>query len=101
MVQSRTYSLSRFRRLPHQLYRGRLNCEGPKGLITEVVGAALSRRLKNPYLKGGDYAMKRFVIREVETLKTTAAMYGDCMVACCEVEPGVWVCCDDINIGIG
>jgi hypothetical protein len=38
--------------------------------------------------------MKRFVIREVETLKTTAAMYGDCLVDCCQdIFTGEWYCC--------
>lgn len=31
--------------------------------------------------------MKKLMVREVETLKTTASMYG----CWCEVEPGVWV----------
>lgn len=40
--------------------------------------------------------MKKFAIREVETLKTTASMYG----CWCEIEPGVWIyVCDVESIG--
>jgi hypothetical protein len=41
--------------------------------------------------------MKRFVVREVETLKTTAALYGcDC---CCRTGCWVgWCCADDGSI---
>jgi hypothetical protein len=40
--------------------------------------------------------MKKLMVREVETLKTTASMYG----CWCEVEPGVWVyVCGIENIG--
>ena len=41
--------------------------------------------------------MKRFVIREVETLKTTAAMYGPCVEGCCWIEIGessIRGCCE-------
>jgi hypothetical protein len=44
--------------------------------------------------------MKRFVVREVETLKTTAAMYGDCMIDCCQDAWGVF-CCDGNGVPIG
>ena len=37
--------------------------------------------------------MKRFVAREVETLKTTAALYG-CDWSCCYID-GAWGCCVD------
>jgi len=42
--------------------------------------------------------VKRFVIREVETLKTTAAMYGcDCCCAdadiCIDMDAGTWQRC--------
>jgi len=41
--------------------------------------------------------MKRFAIREVETLKTTAAMYSPCTECCCGIEVcydelGAWCC---------
>lgn len=42
--------------------------------------------------------MKRFVIREVETLKTTAAMYGPCVEGCCLIETEEYTffgCCED------
>jgi hypothetical protein len=40
--------------------------------------------------------MKRFVVREVETLKTTAAMYG-CDICCWEY-PDDPECCGEIFI---
>jgi hypothetical protein len=41
--------------------------------------------------------MKRFVVREVETLKTTAAMYGlICPEGCCFDDFG-WYCCGDVQ----
>jgi len=46
--------------------------------------------------KGGEGAMKRFVIREVETLKATSAMYscGCCCPNICYDETGlVWCSC--------
>lgn len=36
--------------------------------------------------------MKRFVVREVEPLKTTAAMYGACDY-CCTYDFVYWFCC--------
>jgi hypothetical protein len=36
--------------------------------------------------------MKRFVVREVETLRTTAAMYGDCLMGCCVDVFGGYCC---------
>jgi hypothetical protein len=37
--------------------------------------------------------MKRFVVREVETLKTTAAMYGlSCPSGCCSMGDTWWCC---------
>lgn len=42
--------------------------------------------------------MKRFVVREVETLKTTAAMYGlICPEGCCSFDGIEWFCCGDIQ----
>jgi hypothetical protein len=35
--------------------------------------------------------MKRFAIREVETLKTTVAFYGNCDACCCFM--GTCQCC--------
>jgi hypothetical protein len=37
--------------------------------------------------------MKRFVVREVETLKTTAAMYGACNPEDCCFDGFEWACC--------